>query len=144
MVETNLDPALPMVPCWPAEFSQVLLTMLVNAAHAIAEVLGNESKAEKGRIVVCTQLVNRQAEISIADTGIGIPKDLLTKIFDPLFATQKTGSHTGQGLMISHAVVVEKLKGSMTVQSQAGKGTTFVIRLPLENVSPAVEKINGT
>jgi PAS domain S-box-containing protein len=142
-IETYLDPELPMVPCLPGEFNQVLLNMIVNASHAIADVVGGEGQAEKGKIRFRTRLGKDRAEIYIEDTGTGIPKDILPKIFDPFFTTKKIGKGTGQGLAISRNVVVEKLKGSIDVQSQVGKGTTFIIRLPLMDDQPAAGNPKG-
>ena len=130
-LKTDFDESLPMVPCFRAEFNQVILNMIVNAAHAIAEK-NQDNQSEKGTIQVRTIHEGDRAKICISDTGAGIPEDIRHKIFDLFFTTKETGKGTGQGLAISHSVIVEKHKGSLTLESQEGKGTTFNITLPLE------------
>ncbi len=132
-IVTDFDPALPLVPLLPGEFNQVILNMLVNASHAIADVLNGQSE-QKGTITLRTRLLEAYAEVQISDTGTGIPKEHISKIFDPFFTTKKVGKGTGQGLAISHNVIVEKLKGTIEVKSEVGKGTTFVLRLPLSDI----------
>ena len=131
-LETDFDESLPLVPCFRAEFNQVILNMIVNAAHAIAEQ--NEAdKSKKGTIHVRTPHDGGLAKISISDTGAGIPEDIRHKIFDLFFTTKEPGKGTGQGLAISHSVIVKKHNGTLTLESQEGKGTTFHIGLPLES-----------
>ena len=130
-LKTDFDESLPMVPCFRAEFNQVILNMIVNAAHAIAEK-NQDNQSEMGAIQVRTIHEGDKAKICISDTGAGIPEDIRHKIFDLFFTTKETGKGTGQGLAISHSVIVEKHKGSLTLESQEGKGTTFNITLPLE------------
>jgi signal transduction histidine kinase len=128
-VLTDLDPLLPPVPCVADELHQVLLNILVNAAQAIGEVVGDGSKA-KGAITVKTRLIGGWAEIQISDTGPGIPEENQDKIFAPFFTTKPPGKGTGQGLSIAHAVIVQHHGGTIRVSSPPGLGTTFVIRLP--------------
>jgi len=128
-LETDLDEALPDVPCLLGEFNQVILNMIVNAAHAIAEALG-EGSADKGRITIRTRLDGDSVEIRISDTGTGIPQENQARIFDPFFTTKEVGKGTGQGLAIAHNVIVEKHGGALAVESEPGKGTTFILRLP--------------
>jgi PAS domain S-box-containing protein len=130
-LETRLDPDLPLIPCLADEIGQVILNMIVNGTHAIAEKLG-ENSTEKGQIVLQTSHDETGVEIRITDTGAGIPEEILPRIFDPFFTTKKVGKGTGQGLAISHDVITEKHKGSLTCESRVGNGTTFIIRLPLE------------
>jgi signal transduction histidine kinase len=130
-VTTEFDPLLPSVPCLPGEINQVLLNIIVNAAHAIGESLGDSPEA-KGKISISTRLVNPNAEIRISDSGCGIDPRVVSRIFDPFFTTKVAGKGTGQGLAIAHTVVVEKHGGTISVESEKGQGTTFIIRLPLE------------
>ena len=127
---TDFDPDLPMVPVLLGDFNQVVLNMIVNAAHAIADVVGDGANG-KGTISVRTRRDADWAEIRISDTGTGIPEDVRSRIFDPFFTTKSVGKGTGQGLAISHAVVVEKHGGRITVETEVGTGTTFIIRLPI-------------
>jgi PAS domain S-box-containing protein len=129
---TDLDPSLPLVKCLPDEFNQVILNMIINAAHAIGDVVGDGSE-KKGIIKVITRKDGDFAEIRISDTGTGIPENIRSRIFDPFFTTKKVGRGTGQGLTISHSVIVEKHGGTISFDSDVGRGTTFIIRLPIEN-----------
>lgn len=127
---TDLDPSLPPVPCRPDEINQVILNIIINAAHAIADVVGREP-AEKGTITIKTRRHGDNAEIAISDSGGGIPEEIRTRIFDPFFTTKEVGKGTGQGLAISHAVIVEKHAGAIDFETALGQGTTFFIRLPM-------------
>ena len=130
-MELDLADSLPMVSCLPGEFNQVILNMIVNAAHAIADVVGSDAE-EKGTIRLCTRRDGDFVEITLSDTGPGIPEDVRSRIFDPFFTTKEVGKGTGQGLAIAHDVIVDKHDGTLKVDSEVGKGTTFTIQLPLE------------
>ena len=130
-VVTDFDPTLPPVPCLVGDFNQVILNLIVNAAHAIAGVVGDGS-AGKGTIQISTHHGDGWAEVRIGDTGTGIPEEIRGKVFDPFFTTKEVGKGTGQGLAIAHAVVTEKHGGTITFESEVGQGTTFIIRLPCE------------
>ncbi|MFQ5417171.1 MAG: sensor histidine kinase, partial [Myxococcota bacterium] len=128
---TELDPDLPEVTCLAAEINQVILNLIVNAAHSITDVL-EDSSEEKGAITIRTRRVDDDVEIKICDTGGGIPESAQEHIFDPFFTTKEVGKGTGQGLAIARAVIVEKHGGGLDFESELGKGTTFRIRLPIE------------
>lgn len=130
-VELDLDESLPNVPCLHDELGQVILDMIVNAAHAIAAKLGDNPEGAKGTIRICTRCGDNKAEIQIEDNGTGIPPEVLQKIFDPFFTTKEVGKGIGQGLAISHDVIVGKHGGSIEVTSTLGEGTIFSILLPL-------------
>jgi two-component system NtrC family sensor kinase len=127
---TDLDPDLPLVPCLAGEFNQVILNLIVNAAHAIADVVLQTGK--KGTIHISTRRNGEWSEIRVSDTGSGIPEAIQSRIFDPFFTTKEVGKGTGQGLAIAHTVVVQKHGGRIGFESQTGAGTTFVIQIPLE------------
>ena len=129
-IKTELDPRLPMVECLPGEFNQVILNMIVNAAHAIGDVVGDGGNG-KGTITVSTRQRDGWAEVRIADTGAGIPAQIRDRIFDPFFTTKEVGKGTGQGLALAHNVVVKQHGGTISLESEVGKGTCFTIRLPL-------------
>jgi PAS domain S-box-containing protein len=135
-LDLDLDPELPLVPVFLDEFNQVILNMVVNATHAIMAALGPDGES-KGRITIRTCHSKEFAEVQITDTGTGIPPTVLPRIFDPFFTTKEVGKGTGQGLAISHSVVVKKHGGSIHVETGVGKGTTFIVRLPLEASSTA-------
>ena len=132
-VATDFDASLPLVPVLVGEFNQVIMNMIINAAHAIQEVNGDNG--QMGTITVATGSDDGWIEIRLSDTGGGIPKDIQDRIFDPFFTTKEVGKGTGQGLAIAHTIVVKKHGGSISVESEAGQGTTFIIRLPIDNNS---------
>ena len=120
---------LPAIMCHGGNINQAILNIIVNAAHAIADVVSGTEK--KGRIAVRTRRDEGDAVVTISDTGRGIPREIRGRIFDPFFTTKEVGRGTGQGLAIAHSVIVEKHGGSLTFESEEGKGTMFTIRLPL-------------
>lgn len=128
-VRTNFESSLPPVPCFAGEIKQVVLNLLVNAAQAVGEARGTNS--HKGTITVTTKHDHDCAEIRIQDTGTGIPEEIRTRIFEPFFTTKEVGKGTGQGLALAHSVIVKKHRGQIWFESEVGKGTTFVVRLPL-------------
>ncbi len=127
---TDFDSELPLVPCLPSEFNQVILNMIINAVHAISDVV-DPGTGEKGIIRIGTRRVSDGVEIRLSDNGSGIPEAIRSKIFDPFFTTKGVGKGTGQGLAISHSVIVDKHGGTIFIDSVVGKGTTFIIWLPI-------------
>ncbi|MFC1541761.1 response regulator [Candidatus Latescibacterota bacterium] len=112
---------LPPIHCYPNQLNQVFMNILVNAGHAIKK---------KGDIYIKTYTKNNNAIIEISDTGIGIPKENLNRIFDPGFTTKSKGIGTGLGLSIVYQII-EDHNGSIEVESEFGKGTLFRIILPV-------------
>ena len=133
-LKTNFDSEMATLSCLPGELSQVLVNLIVNAAQAIDEKPGR-APGTLGTIAISTRKVGDWAEITVADDGPGIPPNILERIFEPFFTTKKVGKGTGQGLAITHAVIVEKHGGSISVSSEVGKGTTFTMRLPLHETT---------
>jgi signal transduction histidine kinase len=133
-VETEFG-ELPPVNCFAGEINQVVLNLVVNAAHAIGDVV--KDTGNKGRIRVTTRVLDDQVEIAIADSGKGIPVDVRSRIFDPFFTTKEVGKGTGQGLAIARTVVVDKHGGSLHFETELGQGTTFFIRLPIAGPAQA-------
>jgi signal transduction histidine kinase len=128
----DLDPALPLVPCFADEFNQVVLNMIINATHAIEAASAEREDGAKGLIRIVTRQVDQHIEVHVSDTGAGIPESILDHIFDPFFTTKAVGKGTGQGLAIAHSVIVDKHKGRIRVETELGKGTTFILELPLD------------
>jgi two-component system NtrC family sensor kinase len=127
-LETDFG-VLPPVRCYAGDLNQVVLNIVVNAAHAIGDVTkGTDSR---GRIHVRTYQDGDDVVVSIGDTGGGIPEDVRGHVFDPFFTTTEVGKGTGQGLFIARSVVVEKHGGLLSFETEMGKGTTFFIRLPI-------------
>lgn len=128
-VTTDFDPDLPQVCCLAGDINQVLLNLIVNAAHAVADVV-NEDADEKGEIALSTRQCGDSIEIRIRDTGGGIKESVRDKLFDPFFTTKEPGKGTGQGLAITRKVV-DHHNGSIAFETEVGVGTTFIIRLPI-------------
>ena len=118
---------LPLIRCYPGQLNQVFLNVLVNAAQAIEE---------HGDITIETQHLDGHVVIRFSDTGGGIRPEHLSRIFDPFFTTKAVGQGTGLGLSISHGII-RKHHGTIDVESELGKGTTFTIRLPVEGIGNA-------
>jgi PAS domain S-box-containing protein len=129
-VETHFNLDLPLVLCHAGEFNQVILNLLINAAQAIAQSAADGSQG-KGKIVVSTGRVTDWAEISISDTGAGIPEAVRPRVFEPFFTTKPVGKGTGQGLALAYTAIVRRHGGKIWFDSELGKGTTFHIRIPL-------------
>jgi len=121
---------LPPVQCYPRQLDQIFVNLLVNAAQAITD---------KGTITVSTRHDSTHVIVAIADTGAGIPREKLKKIFDPFYTTKPVGKGTGLGLNVVYNIV-KRHRGSISVKSEEGKGTTFTLRLPLHRAPPAKEK----
>jgi two-component system NtrC family sensor kinase len=113
---------IPDIECLPSQINQVILNLVVNAAHAI--------HGERGKITITTATDGENVSITVADSGTGIPKENLSRIFDPFFTTKPVGEGTGLGLSLSYGIV-QKHRGEITVDSEMGKGTTFRIVLPI-------------
>ena len=131
-ITTDFDPNLPIIHCWQDQLSQAFLNLIVNSAQAIAET-GALFPENPGNITISTQHLDNWVEIRIRDTGGGIPQAIEDKIFDPFFTTKEVGKGTGQGLAIVYDVVVQKHGGTVDFISEPEQGTTFIIRLPVEN-----------
>lgn len=114
---------LPQVECLASQLNQVFMNMLVNAAHAIEE---------QGVITLRTGQKDEEVWVEISDTGKGIPKEEITRIFDPFFTSKPVGVGTGLGLSLSYSIV-NKHKGRIEVESEVGKGTRFTVWLPVKH-----------
>jgi signal transduction histidine kinase len=115
---------IPEIECYPGQLNQVFMNILSNAIDAIDD---------KGTITISTVKLNDKVQVSIKDTGRGIPENIRTKIFEPFFTTKEVGHGTGLGLSISHGII-EKHRGSIKVISEVGKGSGFVIVLPVKQI----------
>jgi PAS domain S-box-containing protein len=120
---------LPPVHCHAGEINQVLLNLVTNAAHAVADVVAQTGK--RGRINVRSWRDEGDVVVSIRDTGFGIPPESREKLFEPFFTTKDVGVGTGQGLAIARSLVVDKHGGQITFDSEVGSGTEFRVRLPI-------------
>ncbi|MEW8628030.1 MAG: ATP-binding protein [Candidatus Thiodiazotropha sp.] len=128
-VSLDLDPTLPQIRCIPGPINEVLLNIIVNAAHAIAEQVGESGVL--GNINISTESIEDWCVIRIRDSGSGIPEDAQNHVFDPFFTTKEVGKGTGQGLSLSHKIIVDQHDGELSFETELGVGTTFIIKLPI-------------
>jgi signal transduction histidine kinase len=145
-LKLDLDPGLPPIPCFIGEFNQAILNLLVNAAHAVGDV-ARQKPGAKGLITVTTRRDGDHIEVRVSDTGAGIPEAIRPRIFEPFFTTKEVGKGTGQGLTIVYSCIVKRHGGSVEFETEPGKGTTFILRLPIsprnnndDSPLPATEK----
>lgn len=133
-VTTDLEPGLPQVPLLISAFGQVMLNLIVNAAHAVGDRFAGQPKPREGlagRISVTTRRNGDMVDVIVADNGGGIPAHVLPHIFTPFFTTKPAGKGTGQGLAIAWNTVVKRHEGRLDVRTSPGEGTEFIIGLPL-------------
>ncbi len=122
--------AIPDIECLPSQINQIIMNLVVNAAHAMGE--------KRGTITVRTGADEERVWIEVADNGTGIARENLTRIFDPFFTTKPVGKGTGLGLSLAYGIV-QKHRGSIDVDSEPGRGTTFRIVLPVRQTAPPAE-----
>ncbi len=120
------DPDLPLVPCVGTEIEQVLLNLVRNAAQAMAR-----AGTENPTLTLRTKKVRNWAVIEVEDNGPGIPKEEISRIFEPFYTTKKVGEGTGLGLSVSYFIITNNHRGHLTVTSPEGRGARFVVTLPL-------------
>jgi signal transduction histidine kinase len=125
---------LPRVLCSKGELAQVMINLVMNAAHAVADVVGGTD--DRGHIDITTRCDGAEVVIAVSDTGTGVPEAIREQIFEPFFTTKEVGKGTGQGLAITHAIV-SRHRGTISLDTELGRGTTFTIRLPIDD--PVVE-----
>jgi len=124
---------IPNVVCHIGELNQVFLNLIVNAAHAISDVV--KQAGGRGKIAIRTQLDGDDTVlITIADTGAGIPEAIRDRVFDPFFTTKDVGRGTGQGLALARTAIVDRHGGSISFDTRLGEGTTFFVRLPVRGL----------
>jgi len=134
-MEKVLDTALPKVSCLVGEVNQVILNLIVNAAHAIGDAhkAAADGSEELGLIRIETGIKDGFAEIRVSDTGGGIPEAIRHRLFEPFFTTKEVGRGTGQGLTLARSIIVDNHGGYLNFTTELGKGTTFVVGLPLDS-----------
>jgi two-component system NtrC family sensor kinase len=121
---------IPLTKCYPQQINQVIMNLLVNAAHAIEK---------QGEITVRTWHDNDSIFASVSDTGCGMPPEVVNRIFEPFYTTKEVGKGTGLGLSITYDII-KAHKGEITVDSEPGKGTTFTVQLPVVDGNFNAEK----
>jgi signal transduction histidine kinase len=127
-IEKRYAPDLPAVKGIQTDLIQIILNLVINACHAIAD-----AKRAQGVVGVTTSASDAHVELRISDNGTGMSDDVRARIFEPFFTTKDVGRGTGQGLAIVYDLVVAKHGGTIDVESELGAGSTFVVRLPRED-----------
>ena len=145
-IQLDLAPDLPSIPCHPGEINQVLVNLIVNAAHAIRSASPADAQTT-GRIVIRTRAHPDHIEIQVEDNGGGIPEKIRHRLFEPFFTTKEIGKGTGQGLYLSRNIILKEHGGSITFQTDVGKGTVFTVSLPrnpsIQEQKPAHENLGN-
>jgi len=126
-VEKQLSDVVPKVLCSGAEIQQVILNLLRNASQAMSEA-GQSDPV----LVISTRLIADRIEIRVRDNGPGMDEEVRQHIFEPFYTTKSTGKGTGLGLSVSYFIVTEHHQGSIEVEAEPGKGSCFIICLPVE------------
>ena len=134
-IYTFLDPELPSVWCLPGPINQVVLTLLTNAAHAIGDAARTQPGI--GRITVSTRKGGPWVELEVADTGTGIPASVQEHIFGPFLAGAGSDLDASHGLALAYATIVHQHRGRIWFETEAGKGSSFFVRLPLREPNAA-------
>jgi PAS domain S-box-containing protein len=123
-VNTVYDTTLPLITVDPGQIQQVVLNLIINAEYFI------KKSGKAGKLNIMTKKVGDKIQISFSDNGVGIPRENLKRLFQPFFTTKPVGEGTGLGLSLSHAIITEH-RGTINVESEPGRGTTFTIELPI-------------
>ncbi|MCP4131449.1 MAG: PAS domain S-box protein [bacterium] len=131
-IARDIAGGIPPVPCTVSEIEQVLLNLLRNAAQAMME---NEARGVKSRIVLRLRNEEDMIRIEVEDNGLGMDEETRKRIFEPFYTTREVGSGTGLGLSVAYFIVTNNHQGTMTVESEPGKGTRFLVRLPHERAT---------
>jgi two-component system NtrC family sensor kinase len=128
-VVMRCDPSLPLVTCVPGKLNQVFLNLIINATQAIRAARCGEAR---GTITISSSVSATPGwvEIRIHDSGPGIPEAVRPRLFEPFFTTKPVGEGTGQGLFLSREIV-KGHGGTLTFESDAATGTTFIVTLPI-------------
>lgn len=127
-IERHYEPGMPKVYCSPTEIEQVILNLLKNAGQAMA---GQSPHEKVPTIVLCTRRTNHTVRIEVSDNGPGMTESVRRRVFEPFFTTKEPGAGTGLGLSVSYFIIATNHGGTICVESEPGKGATFIIELPL-------------
>ena len=121
---------IPDINCYPGQLNQVFMNLFTNAIDAIGDLSSSSGSSPERKIFITTSSDKQSVKISVRDTGQGMSEEVRKKIFDPFFTTKEVGKGTGLGLSISYGII-EKHNGSIEVKSEIGRGTEFIILLPI-------------
>jgi len=131
-LELIIDPELPAVSCLRDEIGQVVMNLVINAAHAIGEQI-ERGPLSRGRIEVSLRLLGDQVELCVADNGTGIPEGIRERVFEPFFTTKPVGRGSGQGLALAYSTIVDKHSGQIRLEPGKGGGTCFIAQWPVRS-----------
>lgn len=131
-IDQNLSEDLPEIYCLKGEVGQVVLNLIVNGAHAIESRIAGSTEY-KGKLTLSTSYNDDQVILTVADNGSGMSDVVVERAFDPFFTTKEVGKGTGQGLAIAHNVVVNMHCGEISIETEEGVGSTFIIKLPIQD-----------
>jgi signal transduction histidine kinase len=131
-IDRRYDADVPKVPCEYSKIQQVFLNILKNGAQAMAECKAESLLPEKPTFFLRINKENRMVRVEIEDNGPGMDERTRKRVFEPFFTTKGVGTGTGLGLSVSYFIITENHKGTMAVESAPGKGTTFILRLPIK------------
>ncbi|MGB3790363.1 MAG: ATP-binding protein, partial [Phormidesmis sp.] len=132
---------LPLVECYAGQLNQVFVNLMSNAIDALEDRRLPQAGANGCTLWVSTQVIaDGSVQIAVADNGQGIPEAVCSRIFDPFFTTKPVGKGTGLGLSISYQIITEKHHGTISCDSEIGKGTKFVVQLPIQQPKPAASR----
>lgn len=129
-IEKQFDESVGEIEVFAQDLGRVILNIAGNAFYAMQERLKNSKKDYKPKFTATTKKLPKQVEIRLRDNGTGIPPEALEKLFTPFFTTKPAGKGTGLGLSLSYDIVVQEHKGDLKVETEKGKFTEFIIRLP--------------
>lgn len=127
-IERHYEPGIPTVYCSPTEIEQVILNLLKNAGQAMA---GQSPHDKVPTIVLRTRRTDQAVRIEVSDNGPGMAESVRRRVFEPFFTTKEPGAGTGLGLSVSYFIIATNHGGTICVESEPGKGATFIIELPL-------------
>jgi signal transduction histidine kinase len=129
-VKTDFDESIGNINIIPQDIGRVTLNLITNAFYAVAEKKKRQPENYEPIVSVSTKKVKDTVEIRVKDNGIGIPQQILDKIFQPFFTTKPTGQGTGLGLSLAYDIV-KAHGGELKVETKESEGSTFIIQLPI-------------
>ena len=127
----DLDDTIPKIEVIPQEIGRVLLNMINNAFYAVSLRSREENSDYKPAVTIQTKMTDTHVEIRVKDNGAGIPEEAREKIFQPFYTTKPSGEGTGLGLSLSYDIITKGHGGELLLETEAGKGTEFIIVLPV-------------
>jgi len=128
---TDFDDSIGTIDIIPQDIGRVILNLITNAFYVVDEKKKSGIENYEPTVTVSTKKIENNIEIQVTDNGNGIPENILNKIFEPFFTTKPSGKGTGLGLSMSYEIVTKSHGGNLKVETEQGKGTTFIITLPI-------------